>query len=246
MSDTAEIRLQKWLARAGLCSRREAERWIEAGRVSINGEKVTVMGVKVAPGDKVAVDGTTVGSSRTKEKLVYLMNKPRGVICSRQDPQGRQTIFDLLGKGAPHLISVGRLDYTSEGLLLFANDGDLVYRLTHPSHKVPRTYRVRVHGRVDEKQVKELNRRGVTLEDGPTGPLQISLLKQKKDQGSNTWLEMTLFEGRNRLIRRIFETKEMKVSRLIRTSYGGVKLGELERGQWRPAQPFEIKQLQHF
>ncbi|MBF0368320.1 MAG: pseudouridine synthase [Magnetococcales bacterium] len=232
------LRLQKWLAEAGLCSRREGERWIEAGRVSVNGEVVSGQGSRVMPGDRVAVDGRVVQRAVSRYR-VLLLNKPTGYLCTRRDPEGRPTIFDLFPKGTGRLISVGRLDYNSEGLLLLTNDGRLAHGLMHPSREVERVYRVRVHGRVDDEMLARLQQ-GAQLEDGPTGPVQVVL-----DQvpGANSWLTITLKEGRNRMVRRFFEAFEMEVNRLIRISYGGVTLGELERGRWRETNRDEMKRL---
>ncbi|MEO5344833.1 MAG: rRNA pseudouridine synthase [Magnetococcus sp. YQC-9] len=225
----SEIRLQKWLADAGLCSRREGERWIEAGRVSVDGQVVTQQGVRVGPEAVVTVDGQPVAARKGNLKVVVALYKPVGVICSRRDPEGRPSVFDLVGGAGARLVSVGRLDYNSEGLLLFTNDGDLANRLTHPRHEVPRVYRVRVHGRITEPLLEKL-RAGVTLEDGPTGPLDITL---ERVVGANSWLTLTLKEGRNRIIRRIFAAFEMEVARLIRVSYAGIELGEIPSGAWR-------------
>ncbi|GAB0056801.1 Ribosomal large subunit pseudouridine synthase B [Candidatus Magnetaquicoccaceae bacterium FCR-1] len=223
------VRLQKWLAEAGLCSRREGERWIEAGRVSVDGQIVTTQGVQVGPDVVVCVDGQPVAGRKGNLKVVVALHKPVGVICSRRDPDGRPSVFGLVEGAGVRLVSVGRLDYNSEGLLLFTNDGELANRLTHPRHEVPRVYRVRVHGRVDEPLLNKL-RAGVTLEDGPTGPLDIAL---ERVVGANSWLTLTLKEGRNRIIRRIFAAFEMDVARLIRVSYAGIELGEIPSGAWR-------------
>ncbi len=237
MSDP--VRLQKWLAQAGLCSRREGERWITAGRIKVNGQVVTTLGTKVVKGDKVSVDGKSVAPQRSERTKVLALNKPVGRICTKKDPEGRPTVFELLGRGHSRLINVGRLDINSEGLLLFSNDGDLVHKLTHPSSQVPRVYRVRVHGRVSADLLARLQT-GVNLEDGHTGPLDIAL---DGVQGANSWLTLTLKEGRNRIIRRIFKHFDMDVGRLIRISYGGVELGEVPRGQWRSLARNEIDML---
>lgn len=268
MSDP--MRLQKWLAGAGLCSRREGDKWIAAGRVSVNGQVVTQLGSKVDAKDKVVVDGRIIPYNH--DALVILaMNKPPGVLCTRKDPENRSNVFDLLGdlsasidtptrsaptrsamrssgaprqssqEGSPHtrLISVGRLDYNSEGLILFTNNGNVAHGLMHPSSQVPRTYRVRVHGRVDIPMLEKM-RAGVLLDDGHTGPLDMDL---DYVLGANSWLKLTLTEGRNRMVRRIFEAVDMNVSRLIRISYGHAVLGDLPRGKWRTLQPFEIARL---
>ena len=233
------MRLQKWLADAGLCSRREGERWISAGRVKVNGVVITTLGTKVTRSDKVVVDGKSVAPTRSERTVVLALNKPTGRICTKKDPEGRPTIFELLGHGHTRLISIGRLDINSEGLLLLSNDGDLVHKLTHPSSEVARVYRVRVHGRVSEALLETI-REGVLLEDGHTGPLTVAL---DGVQGANSWLTITLKEGRNRLVRRIFKHFDMNVGRLIRVSFGGIELGSIASGTWRNLSPGEIKQL---
>ncbi|MBF0176097.1 MAG: rRNA pseudouridine synthase [Magnetococcales bacterium] len=238
MDESPGTRLQKWLAEAGLCSRREGETWIQSGRVAINGEVVTQQGVRVLPGDVVALDGQPVQRGRL-ERLLLVLNKPPGVMCTRHDPEGRSTVFDLLGPDAPRLVTVGRLDYLSEGMILLTNDGLLAHRLMHPRQAVERVYRVRVHGRVSPQSLAQL-RRGVELDDGPTGPLEITL---DHTGGANSWLTLTLREGRNHLIRRIFATLAMDVSRLMRIAYGGVQMGELPVGRWRSLDATESLRL---
>ncbi|MBF0311126.1 MAG: rRNA pseudouridine synthase [Magnetococcales bacterium] len=222
------VRLQKWLADAGLCSRREGEKWIAAGRVAVNGVVVTEQGVKVVRGDQVALDGKEVGVQ--KQRKVYLMlHKPKGVLCTRSDPEGRPTIYQMLDPRLPRVVSVGRLDFNSEGLLLLTNDGDLAQRLQHPSHGAARIYRARVRGKGAEKCLPALQA-GVTLEDGPTGPLEATL---DWTRGEQAWYTLTLREGRNRMVRRIFETLGLQVARLIRVGHGGLTLGELPTGGLR-------------
>ncbi|MBF0628970.1 MAG: rRNA pseudouridine synthase [Magnetococcales bacterium] len=233
------MRLQKWLAEAGLCSRREGERWIEAGRVSVDGVVVTQQGVQVGPEAVVTVDGQPVALKKGNLRVVVALNKPVGVICSRHDPEGRPSVYPLVEGAGARLVSVGRLDYNSEGLLLFTSDGDLANRLTHPRNEVPRTYRVRVHGRVGATLLNRL-RAGVVLEDGPTGPLEVEV---ERVVGANSWLKLTLKEGRNRIIRRIFAAFEMDVARLIRVSYGEVELGEIPLGAWRYLTRVEVAKL---
>lgn len=243
MAETREpVRLQKWLAEAGLCSRREGERWILAGRLNINGKKTTTLGVRVGPEDRVTLDGKPV-QKPVSPRLVLALHKPRGLICSRKDSEGRPTIFDLFteaeAKKLPRLFSVGRLDYHSEGLLLLTNHGALTHRLTHPGSQIPRTYRIKVHGRISESTLSQL-KQGVSLADGPTGPLDITL---DRVAGINSWLTITVREGRNRLIRRIFETLNMPVARLIRVAYSGVELGMLPRRAWRTVSGVELRFL---
>lgn len=233
-------RLQKWLAEAGLCSRREGEEWIRAGRVALNGRVVTELGTRVQEGDKVAVDGRVVLRERLT-RIVVALHKPVGVLCTRHDPEGRRTVFDLLGPGAPaRLVLVGRLDYNSEGLLLLTSDGLLAYRLMRPANRVPRVYRVKVHGRLDEGVLDQLAR-GVTLEDGPTGPIEFTV--DRVGEGRIAWLTLTLHEGRNRLIRRLFAHLGLEVARLLRVSFGGVELGDLPNGRWRVLEEGEVEGL---
>ena len=232
------VRLQKWLAAAGLCSRREGELWIAEGRVKVNGVIVSQPGTKVGPKDRVSVEGRSV-HQQAEPRLVLALHKPPGVLCTRNDPRQRPTVFKLLGSDHGRLIGVGRLDYNSEGLLLFTNDGQLAHRLMHPSSQLARTYRVRVHGRVDPATL-EILKQGVVLEDGPTGPLEVAV---DRVPGANSWLTITLREGRNRIVRRIFDRMEMPVSRLIRIAYGNITLGDTPRGEWRVLDRAEIKGL---
>ncbi|MEO5368136.1 MAG: rRNA pseudouridine synthase [Magnetococcus sp. WYHC-3] len=235
------LRLQKWLADHGLCSRREGERWIAAGRVAVNGQVVTEAGSRVQMGDAVSVDGRAVGAAMP-QRMVLALHKPTGCLCTRDDPQERPTVHDLFPGGMPRLFTVGRLDFNSEGLLLLTNDGALAHALTHPSRQVPRVYRVRVGGRLPPAMVARIAR-GVTLEDGPTGPLDLRVDAQQGD-GRNCWVTMTLNEGRNRLIRRVFEQFELPVSRLIRISYGPITLGEQAPGTWRTLSTAELRALE--
>lgn len=233
------MRLQKWLAQAGLCSRREGERWIAMGRVAINGQIVTQPGCLVGDLDRVMVDGKTIAGKGKRSNVVLAFHKPPDVVCTRHDPEERRTIYHYLENVPERLLYVGRLDINSEGLIVLTNDGNLVHRLTHPSAQVPRCYRVRVHGRINDTTLHNLQK-GVLLEDGHTGPLEVAI---DRNTSANNWLTMTLHEGRNRIIRRIFETLDMKVSRLIRISFGPISLGELPRGHWRFLSTSEQKQL---
>ncbi|MBF0416354.1 MAG: rRNA pseudouridine synthase [Magnetococcales bacterium] len=233
------MRLQKWLAQAGLCSRREGERWIAMGRVAINNQIVTQPGCLVGDLDRVKVDGKPIEGKGKRSHVVLAFHKPPDVVCTRHDPEKRKTIYDYLENVPERLLYVGRLDISSEGLIVLTDNGDLVHRLTHPSAQVPRCYRVRVHGRINDATLQSLQQ-GVQLEDGPTGPLEVTV---DRNTSANNWLTMTLREGRNRIVRRIFETLDMKVSRLIRISYGPISLGELPRGHWRFLSTSEQKQL---
>ncbi|MBF0620592.1 MAG: rRNA pseudouridine synthase [Magnetococcales bacterium] len=237
-SRTKGVRLQKWLADAGLCSRREGERWIDAGRVAVNGAVVQQQGVMVQDGDRVSVDNNPVEQA-LRPSVLIMLNKPLGVLCTRKDPEGRRTVFDLLPKDLPRLFTIGRLDINSEGLILLTNHGRLTHALTHPSRQVPRVYRVRARG-IDPKDALPFLQKGVELEDGPTGPLDVKL---DGGDGSNHWYTITVREGRNRLIRRAFNLAGLEVSRLLRVSYGSMELGTLQKGGWRLVTPEEFYDL---
>lgn len=226
-------KLQKVLARAGHGSRREIETMISAGRVSVDG-KIATLGDRVEPSKfiKIRIDGhiVSVAESTTEVCRVLAYYKPEGELCTRNDPEGRPTVFDRLPKlrGA-RWIAVGRLDVNTCGLLLFTTDGELANRLMHPSREVEREYAVRVFGQVDEDKLKQLSR-GVQLEDGPAS---FKTLKFTGGEGINQWYTVTLTEGRNREVRRLWESVGVQVSRLIRTRYGDITLPKgLPRGGW--------------
>ena len=224
-------KLQKVLARAGHGSRREIETMISAGRVSVDG-KLATLGDRVEPSKalKIRIDGHLVSVAESTEEVcrVLAYYKPEGVLCTRNDPEGRPTVFDRLPKlrGA-RWIAVGRLDVNTCGLLLFTTDGELANRLMHPSREVEREYAVRVFGQVDDDKLKQLSR-GVQLEDGPAA---FKTLKFSGGEGINQWYSVTLTEGRNREVRRLWESVGVQVSRLIRTRYGDIDLPKgLPRG----------------
>jgi 23S rRNA pseudouridine2605 synthase len=217
-------RIAKLLARAGLCSRRDAERWIAAGRVSVDGVVLTSPAINVTPGMAVAVDGKAIPLKQPARLWRYY--KPRGQVTTARDPQGRPTVFDALPKDMPRVISVGRLDLNSEGLLLLTNDGELARKLELPSGGWVRKYRVRVRGAVDPQALRDLAK-GITIDEMNYGPVQAALDRQ---QGSNAWLSFALTEGKNREIRRICEHLGWPVSRLIRVSFGPFELVGLEAG----------------
>ena len=226
-------KLQKVLARAGQGSRREIESLIEQGRVSVNG-KIATLGDRVdAVGSlKVRVDGRVISITPTEESVcrVLAYYKPEGELCTRKDPDGRPTVFDRLPKLAgSRWIAVGRLDINTSGLLLFTTDGELANRLMHPSHEVEREYAVRVFGQVDEEKIRLLTK-GVQLDDGPAA---FKTLSFQGGEGLNQWYNVTLNEGRNREVRRLWEAAGVQVSRLIRTRYGDIALPKgLPRGGW--------------
>lgn len=223
-------RLQKALARFGIGSRREVDDWIAEGRVEVNGE-TAVPGQKVGPGDRVKVDGRVVPLrfvNRAPRVLLY--HKPEGEIVSRHDPEGRPSAFDrlpILHRG--RWIAVGRLDFNTTGLLLFTDDGTLANRLMHPSFELEREYAVRLLGQLDDQQIESLTT-GIQLEDGVA---RFASLTDAGGEGVNHWYRVTLFEGRNREVRRMFEAVGLTVSRLMRVRYGPVELpARLKRGMW--------------
>jgi 23S rRNA pseudouridine2605 synthase len=230
-------RLQKFLSRAGVVSRRTAEELIRAGRVAVNGQVVTLMGVKVDPDrDVVKVDGGTVkvsGALRT-----VMLHKPSGYVCTTRDPQGRRVVTELLGPGAGRLYPVGRLDYDATGLLLFTNDGELAYRLTHPSYLVPRTYRVTVTGEVSKETQRRLSA-GIDLD----GRIVYPEVKVNKREPEKTVLEITVHEGRYHLIKRLMEQVGHPVLKLKRLAFGPLRLEGLPRGTFRELSEREVSAL---
>jgi 23S rRNA pseudouridine2605 synthase len=217
-------RIAKVIARAGLCSRREAEAWIAAGRVAVNGEKIASPALNVKSGDKVAVDGKPLpGAERTR---LFLYHKPRGLVTTTADPQGRPTIFGALPKDLPRLISIGRLDLSTEGLLLLTNDGGLARALELPSTAWLRRYRVRAHGTVTQEQLDGL-REGVTVDGIRYGAIEATL---DREQASNVWITFAIREGKNREVRNVLRHLSLHVARLIRVSFGPFRLGELAEG----------------
>jgi 23S rRNA pseudouridine2605 synthase len=231
------VRLQKFLAEAGVASRRASEQVILEGRVDVNGETVSQLGRKIDPlHDKVRVDGKPV---RSKRKIYLALNKPRGLVCSRQDELGRATIYELLPKEWGHLHSIGRLDFNSEGLIFLTNDGELSLRLTHPRYGVHKKYVVTVEGRVEEPVLQAFTR-GVFHEGERLKAEKTRLISATKSQSV---VELDLAEGKYREVRRMFETQNLTVKRLQRIQIGKIKLGELRAGRWRTLTEPEIKSL---
>lgn len=217
-------RIAKWLARAGVASRRDAERLIAEGRVRLNNAKVAHPASFVAPGDVVQVNGVVVDApDRTR---LWRYHKPDGLVTTHRDPEGRPTVFEKLPPGLPRVVSIGRLDLNSEGLLLLTNDGALARRLELPANAWLRRYRVRVHGAVDQAALTALAR-GITVEGVRYGPIEAGLDSRK---GENAWLTVSLREGRNREVRRVMAHLGLAVARLIRVAYGPFQLGNLPRG----------------
>jgi 23S rRNA pseudouridine2605 synthase len=217
-------RIAKFLSRGGVASRRDAERLIEAGRVALNGVVVTHPATLVGMDDALAVDGKAVAG--LQQSKIWRYHKPAGLVTTARDPQGRPTVFAALPKTLPRLISVGRLDINTEGLLLLTNDGELARHLEHPAQGISRTYRIRAHGNVDQTAIGKLAK-GVTVDGVRYRPVQTSLDSR---HGSNCWLTMTLREGKNREIKKLLEKAGLQVTRLIRTGYGPFQLGRLAQG----------------
>src|SRR5437763_13763620 len=220
----APQRIAKVLARAGLCSRRDAERWIAEGRVAVDGTVLTTPAVTVTPDSNIRVDGKPL--PQPERARLWRYHKPAGLVTTHRDEKGRPTVFAALPAGLPRLISIGRLDLNSEGLLLLTNDGALARRLELPPTGWVRRYKVRVHGDVEPGRLAALEK-GITVDGVAYGPIRASLERQ---QGSNAWIAMALREGKNREVRRVLEHLGLQVTRLIRLSFGPFQLGNLARG----------------
>lgn len=223
--DIDKERIAKVMARAGLCSRREAETWIAAGRVSVNGETLTTPAFTVSESDEILVDGKPL-PTRERTRL-FLYHKPRGLVTTNRDERERKTVFDALPKHLPRVVSVGRLDLNSEGLLLLTNDGGLARILELPETGWQRRYRVRANGRVTQEKLDGLAK-GITVDGVEYGPIKAVL---DRAPGTNVWITMTLREGKNREVRNVLRALDLIVNRLIRVAYGPFQLGELEMGK---------------
>lgn len=218
-------RLSKKIARSGFSSRREAEKYIESGRVKVNGAIIKELSFQVGINDQIHIDGRRI-NKEAKTRL-WKFHKPKGLITSHKDEKSRQTIFQILPKNLPRLITVGRLDLNSEGLLLLTNDGDLKRKLELPSSKIVRSYRVRAKGVANENKLSRL-RQGITVDGIRYRPMEVNIIKQNT---SNVWLSVRLMEGKNREIRLSFQAIGLQVNKLIRTSFGPISLGKLDKGQ---------------
>jgi 23S rRNA pseudouridine2605 synthase len=231
------VRLQKFLAEAGIASRRASEQIILAGKVTVNGEVIRQLGTKVDPlHDRVTVDGKLV---RAKRKLYVALHKPVGCVCSRKDEFERPTIYELLPKEWSEIYSVGRLDYDTEGLIFLTNDGQFALRLTHPRYEIRKTYVATVEGRV-EPEMLERFKRGIFHEGEK---LKVQRARLISASLSRSAVELDLTEGKNREVRRLFESQGLNVKRLQRVQIGKIKLGELKPGKWRTLTESEIKSL---
>ncbi len=225
------MRIAKAMARAGLCSRRDAECWIAEGRVVLNGKTLTTPAVTVGPADQIEVDGQPLRKPDAARMWRY--HKPRGRVTTHRDPEGRPTVFEALPEGMPRVISIGRLDFNTEGLLLLTTNGALARHLELPSTGWLRRYRVRANGRVTPQDLAAL-RDGIEVDGVHYGPIEAALDRQ---QGANVWLTVGLREGKNREVRKILSTLDLTVTRLIRVSFGPFALGDIEPGAVEEIQP---------
>ena len=234
-------RVAKALARAGVASRRDVERLIAEGRVALNGRVLDTPAVKVEPGDVLTVDGKVVGAAEPTR--LWRFHKPVGLVTTHKDPKGRPTVFSALPEGLPRVISVGRLDLNSEGLLLLTNDGALSRALELPSTGWVRRYRARARGRITQEQLDAL-KQGVTVDGVHYGPIEARLDKAKEGpQGANLWITVALTEGKNREVRRVLDHLGLTVNRLIRLAYGPFALGTLAPGEVEEVGPRVIREL---
>ncbi|MDP5273760.1 pseudouridine synthase [Chengkuizengella axinellae] len=232
-------RLQKVLANAGIASRRKSEEIILAGRVEVNEKIVNTLGVKVDPEqDIIKVDGRLI---RSESKIYVLFHKPKGVISSVKDPEGRQVVTDYLKKIKQRVYPVGRLDYDTEGLLLLTNDGEFSNLMTHPKHHIDKTYFVTVKGVPHGSQLDRL-KEGIELEDGKTSPAEVEYHDVNPDKNESI-ISITIHEGKNRQVRRMFEALSIQVKRLRRVQFGFLNLQRVSRGKFRYLQPNEVKEL---
>ncbi|MBE7013312.1 MAG: rRNA pseudouridine synthase [Ruminococcaceae bacterium] len=235
-----KMRLQKYLALCGVASRRAAEKLIVDGRIAVNGVVVTELGTKVSSGDKVTFDGKPVSGGESK--IYIALNKPTGVLSSASDDRGRRTVVDLVSGDFPdgvRLYPVGRLDYDTEGLIFLTNDGDFTYKVTHPKHSINKTYEAVINGRLTEDEIVSLCR-GVDIGDFVTSPAVADIIREEKDKSV---VQITIHEGKNRQVRKMFEAVGHRVLKLKRISVGNVKLGNLKSGKWRELSEREIKIL---
>ena len=231
-------RLQKYMSNCGIASRRKCEEIILAGRVTVNGNKITKIGCTVDPQkDKVYLDGKPI--KKEKEKIYLIVNKPRGYVSTVSDPEGRKTVLDLVPQKKYRLYPIGRLDYASEGIIILTNDGDFAYKLSHPKFEIEKKYNVTVKG-IFSQENSNIFRKGIQLEDGIAKADKCKILRYGADK---TYLEITLNQGKNRQIRRMMEALGFEVIRLKRISIGTLEIERLKPGQTRPMSEDEIAQL---
>ena len=232
-------RLNKYIASSGLCSRRGADELIESGAVMVNGKKITELGYSVQPKDKVFVNGKMIHPVKHE---YYRFYKPAGYITTSDDEKGRKTIYDLLPENLHHLKPVGRLDRESTGLIILTNDGDLINSLTHPSAKVPKLYRVSINGKITQKDIDTMYK-GIEIEKGKTAYAQVDVLEC---DNNSTVMEILLYQGLNRQIRKMFEHLGYEVVTLKRIQHAIFTLDGLKRGEFKPIKPGQIKDLRNF
>ncbi|MBR4470716.1 MAG: rRNA pseudouridine synthase [Erysipelotrichaceae bacterium] len=233
-------RLQKIIAGSGYCSRRKAEELILEGKVSVNGQIITQLGFKADENDEILVEGKPLGR---EEKVVYILNKPKNVISSAEDDRGRKTVVDLID--CPYrLYPMGRLDFDSSGLLLLSNDGELMQKLIHPRFEVEKTYEVTIDSLISNEEIAKLER-GVQIDDYISAPARIRLIRKNENQYTS-FLEVTIHEGKNREIRKMFETIGSHVTRLHRIKEANIELGKLKSGEYRLMKPYEVKKLKEY
>ena len=237
MEVNEEMRLQKYLARCGVASRRACEKLIEQGKVAVNGTVVTTLGSKVVPGDTVTVDGAPVKEER--KKVYIMLNKPEGYVTTVSDEQGRSTVMELIEDVHQRVYPVGRLDFNTEGLLLMSNDGDFTMKVTHPSHKMDKVYQAVVSGVPSHFDIEKLER-GVYIDGVKTAKAKASLISA---EGGRALVELTIHEGRNRQVRKMFDAIGYPVVKLKRVAIGNIVLGNLPLGKWRHLNPNEVKYL---
>ena len=246
MSDS-QVRLHKWVASLGIASRREAERWISEGRIKVNGKKVTQMGTSIDPAkDRVSLDDKSL-KDKAPPKVYWMLHKPNKVLTSRVSQNDMPTIYDLPAlKEMEFLLSpLGRLDYMTEGLLLLSNDGELANKLTHPSSEIERKYHVLIKGRLSPEQESIIRKRQVKFDDGPCPRVELKFAHRKKiGTADGSWYFISVFEGRNRIVRKLFESFGLEVKRLIRVSFGPVSIDEtLKAGEYRQLSSEELRSL---
>ncbi|MBM7713677.1 pseudouridine synthase [Siminovitchia sp. FSL H7-0308] len=231
-------RLQKVIAHAGIASRRKAEKLIAEGKVTVNGKVVTELGTKVTPSDKIQVNGIPL---QQEEQKYYLFYKPRGVISAVEDDKNRKVVTDFFPHVEERIYPVGRLDYDTSGLLLLSNDGEFTHLLTHPKHEIPKTYVAKVKGLPSRELLKKLER-GIQLEDGKTAPAKTKMLTADKRKGHSI-VEITIHEGRNRQVRKMFDAIGHSVMKLKRERFAFLTLHGLNAGEYRELTPHEVKKL---
>lgn len=232
-------RLNKYIAQSGICSRRDADEFILAGRVQVNGKVVTELGFKISEKDKVFVDKVLV---RPKKLEYYRFYKPSGYITTSDDEKGRKTIYDVIPKELSALKPVGRLDKDSSGLIILTNDGELINQLTHPSIKVPKIYIVSVPGKINQEHVRQMSA-GIEIEKGKKAYADVVVLEATN---RSTMMQITLYQGMNRQIRKMFEFLGFEVKSLKRVQHATITIGDLKRGEVKPIKPLQIRELKKY